>query len=61
VTKSEIKELAVDCVCDKLISDVLIDLSLDSKEELLHLDYDKYELIRKVVRLTTKNIESKTA
>jgi len=59
VTKSEIRELAIDCTCDKLLSDVLIDMKYDTPDKLLHLEYDKYKLIRKVVRLTTKNITAK--
>ena len=59
MTKSEIRELAVDCTRNKLLSDVLIDMKYNIEDRMLHLDYDDYKLIRKVVRLAEKNIKVK--
>jgi len=56
MTESEIKEMKYDCINDIVLKDVLLDLNLEINEEIIHLDYEKYKIIKEVVEKTRSNI-----
>ncbi len=56
MTESEIREYKIDCEVSPVLNNVLLAMDLTDEDNLLHLEFDKYKLIKQVVNLTKDTI-----